>query len=357
MKVVLLQTAIGDYRQKVLDLLIDKLGRDFHVFAGPEYFDPSTKTRVSLGEHLSFVNNHFLPGKRFLFQTGMWVPVLKADVAILELNPRIFSVWLLLIFRKILNKKSVLWGHAWPRGGRHKRSDRVRNLMRQLGDAIVVYTETQARELKEEMPDKRIIAAPNALYPRNVMGTGPDLSKAKDFIYVGRLVPSKKPMLLLEAFASVADEMATNCNLIFVGDGPLRGNLESRSQELGLESRIIFKGHISDFERLRELYATSIASVSPGYVGLSITQSFAFGVPMIIARDEPHAPEIEAAVEGVNSQSFVSDSRSSLAKVLLTFAENKDLWVKRRASIASDCAERYSVELMAERILEAVSRA
>ena len=357
MKVILLQTAIGDYRQRVLDLLIDHMGKDFHVFAGPEYFESSTKTRVSLGDHLSFVSNHFLPGRRFLFQTGMWMPVLKADVAVLELNPRILSVWLLLVFRKILNRKSVLWGHAWPRRGRYERSDRVRNLMRQLGDAIVVYTEAQAKELNEKMPGKHIVAAPNALYPKNIIGADPDLNKAKDFIYVSRLVSSKKPMLLLEAFASVADELPTNCNLVFVGDGPLRSNLEVRSQELGLESRIRFKGHVSDFERLRELYATSIASVSPGYVGLSITQSFAFGVPMIIARDEPHSPEIEAAVEGVNSYMFASDSRSNLAETLLTFVENKDLWLKRRVSIASDCAERYSVELMANRILEGVSKA
>jgi glycosyltransferase involved in cell wall biosynthesis len=354
MKFVLLQTAIGDYRQKVLELLVDEFGTKFHVFAGSEHFDSSTKTRVSLGPHLTFVSNHFLPGRRLLLQTGMWRPVLEADVAILELNPRILSVWLLLVLRRILGKESVLWGHAWPRGGRHKRSDRVRNLLRRLGDTIVVYTETQARELRERMPGKRIIAAPNALYSRSSMGADPDARKATDFIYVGRLVSSKKPMLLLDAFALAVDDLPADCDLVFVGDGPLRRDLEARSRELGLESRVEFKGHVSDLEKLHELYSTSLASVSPGYVGLSITQSFAFGVPMIIARDEPHAPEIEAAVEGVNSRMFDSDSPSSLAGALRVFTENKDSWIERRTSIASDCAKRYSAELMAGRIGEAV---
>lgn len=100
MKAVLLQAAIGDYRQRVLDLLVEKLGRNF-----------------------------------------------------------LFSVWLLLI-RKILNRKSVLWGHAWPRGGRYKRSDRPRNLMRRLRDAIVVYPEAQAREL---VPDPDVLTGRSIL--------------------------------------------------------------------------------------------------------------------------------------------------------------------------------------------------
>lgn len=355
MKVVLLQTAIGDYRQGVLDSLVDKLGRDFHVFTGKEYYD-GYKTRVCLGDHLSFAKNHFLLGRKFLFQTGMWWPILKAEAAILELNPRTLSVWLLLLFRKILSKESVLWGHAWPRGGRHERSDRVRDLMRRLGSTIIVYTETQAKELREKMPNKNIIAAPNALYSRNVMGADPDPSKAKNFVYVGRLTPPKKPMLLLESFAAAVERLPEDCNLVYVGDGPLRNDLEARSHELGLQARVKFEGHVSKIESLRELYSTSIASVSPGYVGLSITQSFGFGVPMIIARSEPHAPEIEAAVEGINSHMFVSDSHSSLSEALLDFVRNKDMWAARRSQIASDCAKRYSVEVMAGRLLAAVDR-
>lgn len=357
MRIIRLEIAIGDYRQSVLELLIREFENELCLLAGSEHFDPSLKTRVSLGSNLRFVNNHFLLRRQLLLQTGMWAEVLRADVVLFELNPRILSNWLLMIFRNCLGKRSVLWGHAWPRGGKHKWSDLVRGLMRRLVNTIVVYTETQAKELKERMPNKNIIAAPNALYSTNVMGADSDRSKVKNFIYVGRLVSSKKPILLLEAFASVVDELPEDCNLLFVGDGPMRADLEARSRELGLEPRVVCHGHISDIESLRRLYATSIASVSPGYVGLSVTQSFGFGVPMIIARDEPHAPEGEAAVEGVNSYMFLSDSRSSLAEALLTFVENKDLWVKRRASIASDCAQRYSVELMASRVAQAMREA
>lgn len=47
--VVLQQTAIGDYRQNVLCLLVSKLGETFHVYIGREYFYDCLKTKIDLG--------------------------------------------------------------------------------------------------------------------------------------------------------------------------------------------------------------------------------------------------------------------------------------------------------------------
>ena len=68
--------------------------------------------------------------------------------------------------------------------------------MRRLTDALVVYTETQARELRARMPGAEITATPNALYSVNEIGPAPGASP-RTFVYVGRLVESKKPGLAL----------------------------------------------------------------------------------------------------------------------------------------------------------------
>lgn len=353
-KIVLLQTAIGDYRQKVLDILVSDLGNNFYVMAGREYFDPTVKTGISLGARFSFAKNHFFLQRKLLFQTGIWRRALQADVLIMEMNPRIISVWCLLFLRKMFFKPTVLWGHAWPREGKYSRSDYVRHMLRSLGDVIIVYTETQASELRLRMPHKKIVAAPNALYSVKDMRAS-DSANIRDFIYVGRLVSTKKPSLLLKAWEMAIEELPTDSRLVFVGDGPEKTHLEKQVVEKRLQKRVIFTGHISDLEKLRALYANSLASVSPGYVGLSITQSFAFGVPMIIARDENHSPEIEAAVAEVNSHFFNSDSPEDLARVLVKIDKERDLWMKKRATIADDCISRYSAELMARRIIEAVT--
>jgi acetyltransferase-like isoleucine patch superfamily enzyme len=199
------------------------------------------------------------------------------------------------------------------------------------------------------MPNARIIAAPNALYSRDLMGAGSN-GNPTNFIYVGRLVKEKKPDLLIRAFARAGDRLGKTCRLLIVGDGPERPRLEELARDLG--DRVEFKGHVAGWEQLRGFYATSIAGVSPGYAGLSLTQSYSFGVPMIIARDEPHAPEIEAANEA-NNAFFASDDVDDLADTLTQFWKQRKEWASRGEAIASDCAERYSAEVMAERLIEA----
>jgi glycosyltransferase involved in cell wall biosynthesis len=106
-------------------------------------------------------------------------------------------------------------------------------------------------------------------------------------------------------------------------------------------------GHINDFNKLKQLYASSLVSVSPGYVGLSITQSFAFGVPMLISRNENHSPEIEVAKENSNAIFFQTDNQNDFClKVEEVFKFKKALF-KKRKTIANECKKHYTVEQMA----------
>ena len=99
-------------------------------------------------------------------------------------------------------------------------TDKIRHIQRMLANAIIVYTKTQARELKEKMKFKEIVAAPNAIYNSKDMYESGNGEKAFSFIYVGRLVKNKKPDLLLESFCNIIGSLPDDSNLIFVGEGP-----------------------------------------------------------------------------------------------------------------------------------------
>ena len=133
-----------------------------------------------------------------------------------------------------------------------------------------------------------------------------------------------------------------------MGDGPEVSSLNSWVESHNLSSRIFIHGHISDYEKLKQLYATSIASVSPGYVGLSITQSLSFGRPMIVADNEPHSPEIEALKPGVTGEFFCANSETDLANKLIWFYENRDSWKNKSESISRFCIENYTYESMVD---------
>lgn len=352
-KLVIVQEAAVDYRKGFFEQLIRELGSDFHLLAGRDGFTPAIVANIDLGPSMTTVSNRFFAKRKLLFQHGVIGPCVKAEIVVLELNPRILSGWIVLLTRKFLGKRSILWGHAWPRAGKNSRTDWLRGWMRSLAQGIIVYTQTEATELSQKMPGMTIIAAHNALYAKAKMAPLCSAQTPTNFIYVGRLIPGKKPQLLLDAFSIAVKSLPDACNLIFVGSGPLRESLIQRTADLGLSDRVEFPGHIADIGRLKELYGRSIASVSPGYVGLSLIQSLSFGVPMIIAADEPHSPEIEAAREDRNTRAFVANSAEALAQELVHFSNNADQWYKRREAISQECRDHYSVEAMVAAFLAA----
>jgi len=346
-----LQTATPDYRKKVFQYINNHLNEEFSLYSGTEYFEKSVKTDKSI-TFLKLIKNHFFLRRKLLFQTGMWQESLKSKVLVLEMNPRIISNWLLLIFRKISRKKTVLWGHAWPRNGKNSNSDKIRQIMRLLADEIVVYTKTQAKELKNKMPNKIIIPAPNAVFYQSEMQIShTPIEEINDIIYVGRLTKAKKPLILAHAFIKVMDGLPIQSNLIFVGEGEEKLKIENLVSKKELHHKIKVLGHIGDYKKLKELYSKSLFSVSPGYVGLSITQSFGFGVPMLISKNENHSPEIEAVNINENSIYFTTDNIADLSIKIMDFFNNKSYWVNQKNEICNKCKNDYSIENMANKFI------
>ena len=183
------------------------------------------------------------------------------------------------------------------------------------------------------------------------MTTNQDLNLIKNIIYVGRLTKSKKPILLVKSFHLSMKNIPNEANLLIVGDGGERELIEKYIKQNNLSNRIKLLGHIDDYEKLKELYSTSLASVSPGYVGLSATQSFGFGVPLIISKNEQHSPEFEAIKITENSMFFITNNMESLSQEITKFYKRKEMWINKRIDICNFCRENYSVEVMAESFL------
>ena len=269
------------------------------------------------------------------------------------MNPRILSNWIILLIRKGLNRKTVLWGHAWPRSGKRSKSDKLRHFMRLLGSQIIVYTKTQEKELTGLMKTKPVVAASNAIYYKNEMEVNM-LGDIDNIIYVGRLTEAKKPLFLLKGFHNIIDSLPKGSKLIFVGEGEEKERLNEYITEHNIERRVLLLGHINDYSSLKSLYDSALLSVSPGYLGLSITQSFGFGVPMLISRKENHSPEIEAVIDGENSMFFETDEIQSFGKELINFYSNKSFWISQRIGICEYCKNNYSIESMGKTFIDLI---
>jgi glycosyltransferase involved in cell wall biosynthesis len=65
------------------------------------------------------------------------------------------------------------------------------------------------------------------------------LRGTKIVLFVGRLVTVKNLPFLLKGFSKIKNE---DCKLVLVGEGPVRKELESLSQQLGVSDKVIFTG-------------------------------------------------------------------------------------------------------------------
>ena len=350
-KLVIVQTVTPDYRAVFFDTIQAALGNRFELYAGDFYFQKSIKSSDAINKRS--IKNFYFFGRKLLFQFGLMHLLFRNDALVLEMNPRILSNWIILILRKITNKETILWGHAWPREGQSSKTNRLRKTMQRLASQIVVYTNTQRDELAKVMSGKTILSATNSVISSKDMITNTDENRIESILFVGRLVADKKPLFLLQSFHSIIESLPKTTSLIFAGEGPESEKLQQYIIEHNLEKKVFLKGHVGNYEELKKLYFQSLFSTSPGYVGLSAIQSFGFGVPMLVSKDENHSPEIEAVTK-LNSQFFKTDDISDCGNMILQFFDNKSFWVEQRTKITEDCKKKYSSENMAKTFITLV---
>ena len=159
---------------------------------------------------------------------------------------------------------------------------------------------------------------------------------------VARFSRQKGHVHLVEAMALVVKELP-DCQLLLVGGGELRGQIEAQVDDLGLGRQVHFVGTRTDIE---EIYpAMDIFVSSSLWEGLStvILEAMAASVPVVCT-----------AVSG--SSELVEDGRSgilvppasprALADAILELLSNRDK-AGRLASQGHESAQRFSIEEVA----------
>lgn len=348
MKFGILQSTILEYRLEFYRLLKKEYGVDLTVCAGEVTTDSNQKTPDSVWSYATKLTNRYCFGGCLLWQGGAFTALKDQPLLIVDANLRFVSTVLLVLYRYIRGLPTVAWGHA---EGRSHVGKWIRKYYFKCFSGVISYTESQQDLLRKRNPRVPVWSAFNAcLREEDCYAAEVEMEECTDFIYVGRLSDRKKPKLLLDAFIHAAKSLRlpAEARLVVIGEGAIRPELMKQAAESGVEGRIVFTGAIHDTKTLKQYYRHAIAAVSPGYVGLSVTQACGLGVPMLVARDEPHSPEVEVCREGFNARFFASDDMSNLATLLQQVYNDRGLWYSRRKSIAADTRGRYSIEKMYE---------
>jgi glycosyltransferase involved in cell wall biosynthesis len=347
----ILQTCVPPYRLPLFDALSDSQGGEFQVVAGDRFFDPSIRTCAEERPWFHRCHNRFLVGNRFLWQSGAAVKGLSGGPLVVEGNPRSLSTWMILFRARRRGQRVAVWGHARGRQAGVEKMGAGRRWMFSLADTIICYCYAEKEPLQRLFPYKQILVAGNAAlrqadcYPSPV----PPDSRVS-VLFLGRLVPEKKPLLLLRAL-QLAQNTEPRIGAVIVGEGPERGSCEDFVIRAGVKG-VNFVGAEFGQEALRRWADKCFVMASPGYVGLSVLHAQGFGLPVAFSEAEPNAPEVEILAKGVNALTFAPDLPESLADVLVAFYRGRFDWLARGDEFCRVVHDCYSLENMSQQFVK-----
>jgi len=133
-------------------------------------------------------------------------------------------------------------------------------------------------------------------------------------VCVGRLCEQKGQLLLLESLADLRAS-GDQAEIIFAGDGPLRGVLENRIAELSLKSAVRITGWLSNEEVRREILAARVLVLPSIAEGLPVVimEALAMGRP-VISTYVAGIPELVR--DGENGWLAPAGSKSALVQAM-----------------------------------------
>ncbi len=144
------------------------------------------------------------------------------------------------------------------------------------------------------------------------------------YLFVGRLVREKGVFELLSAYAKLDQQIRQQIGLVFVGDGPLREQLQERAASIS-PGGIRFAG-FAQREQLATYYALAEVLILPTYTdtwGLVVNEGMACGLPVILSRAAGCAADL--VKENWNGVLISPQDVASLAVAMENLVNHPDL--------------------------------
>jgi len=204
----------------------------------------------------------------------------------------------------------------------------LRSLLSQVDVALYVGAKNREYLSHYGVSDARLVFSPYAVDNEFFLGLAEKLLPRKPelreqfglepelpvFLFCGKLIDKKQPLLLLEAFSRVRRELP--CQLLYAGDGELRAAIEARVAADEIPN-VRVTGFLNQTE-LPAAYAASDVLVLPskGFEtwGLVVNEAMCFGLPAIVS--DRVGSGYDLIEEGVTGRVIGWDDRERLCDTL-----------------------------------------
>jgi glycosyltransferase involved in cell wall biosynthesis len=234
-----------------------------------------------------------------------------------------------LVWKTAARRRAVMWAESTGFSGllRGRVSTSIRKMITAMTDAFVAESTSAAEYLKElgVEPARMIISclpSPLVQASRTETGNATHSSGAPAYLFVGRLIPRKRPLELIRAFSAIAGQVP-GASLTIVGEGPLEEAVAREARPMRDRIRLVRR---REGEQLSEMYASADILVVPSVRevwGLVVNEGLAHGL-FVIATDEVGSA-LDLVVEERNGTIVPADDDSALVSAMLRAARTVPL--------------------------------
>jgi len=214
----------------------------------------------------------------------------RPDLVVSTLSPLVSTSAALLADVPVMHWLQAPWMRTTLAGGRGLVSASHRLALRTIARRSRLVAATTPGLVDECLAfgfgQRKLALLPNGLVLPPFSPRGPERDVSL-IVMVARLEPPKRPDLVLEAVALLTRER--DIQLVLVGSGTERRELERRAETMGIAGRVTFTGFVPDpSPHISSADAFVLATEYEGF-GNVIVEALACGVPTVVS-DVPYGP-------------------------------------------------------------------
>lgn len=254
------------------------------------------------------------------FELIQSLPELKCFNSVLVMqNLRLLNLYLL----PLRSSKNIysMWGigtsSAKGLGTEFRLSILLRNIVTLMYRGLALYSSVPVQNYWRVNRKKISIVGNSVVNEKAADSSNHDKNY---FLFIGSLNKRKGLKELLTSFVA-AKQKYPSLQLKIVGDGPEKLSIEQQILDLGLKDNVQLLGAVFDPEEKQRIFASAYCVISPLQAGLSVVESFSYGVPFVTSSTAITGGESQSIIHNVNGVLF--DSIDELADVITSFVDGR----------------------------------
>ncbi|MBP6755427.1 MAG: glycosyltransferase family 4 protein [Bacteroidia bacterium] len=372
MKIAILTNIIPTYRKDFYERIFENQEHEITVFCQESIPSSNLKSihenfidHVSLVKFYAPFNNdslvfHFLPFVK------LWKDY---DLLVVDGNLRHITQALLATIFKLFGKKIVVWSNVYSADG-NPILQYIRRSWWLIFDNFLMYTEKDVEILrKQKFHSKNLVAINNGLNqdeideirekwnPSLLLEVKKKYSITTDSIIIssGRVNKVNNHLLALNALKIVQNKIP-DIIWVIIGGGTEIEFLKNQAKEKGFEKNIIFLGEIYNEKEKAPWFLLSKILVHPGYMGLTIFNSFGYSLPVITHDNlKNHSPEVYLFEENKTGFLFKENDEKDLAEKIIFALNNKEILENMKNFTYNIAKYKNNTDIMSKQFLKMIS--